>query len=469
MPLSTAEPATGVSAPTLLSKHRNPFRWLAERSLLWWAVLRVEPLLLCLITFGVGLLCIPWIYLPADMLGCILPWSKASGGNAPWEIYAKHADCNYPPVLLYIFTLAERLRILANGDQFFHISIIKFLMTIPHLIGGLFVYSALRPMYGVRCARIATGLYALSIPLLVNAPLWGQADTLIVAPMFAAAAFLAGGFPGRAGAAFGIALAVKLQPICLFPILLIYCWRRFSLSGTLRAAAGAVAVVACLALPFFLQSNGQGLIAAYTKGVDFYPYRSAHAYNLWGFLNSIEMGILGLTENEANYDFRILMGPLTHKHLGLFLLGTYNLILVGIVCWRPHRRVFLLALALSALGFFILPTQMHERYIVPASVLLILPVALAQDAGERRRLLLLYAGVAWTATLNQLLVLIPGYLALKGLPTVFFDFAEAILAGMLSLINCLLFIWGNALLIQMARKVEPAKGPTPSEVGPVLP
>src|SRR3972149_9244 len=62
---------------------------------------------------------------------------------------------------------------------------------------------------------------------------------------------------------------------------------------------------------------------------------------------------------------------------------------------RPEPRTLVWALALLFFGFFMLPTEIHERYIVPAAVFVALLAPLS------RRGAWLFAGVTLTATVNQ--------------------------------------------------------------------
>ncbi len=106
-----------------------------------------------------------------------------------------------------------------------------------------------------------------------------------------------------------------------------------------------------------------------------------------------------------------MLGPLTYKHLGILAFAAYTLFLMACLWRRPSRRLLVLAAAMSVFAFFLLPTQMHERYSAPAAALLALIAPLSP------RLFALFVGISVTAALNQILVLYSPNPAAAGLLT----------------------------------------------------
>jgi len=81
--------------------------------------------------------------------------------------------------------------------------------------------------------------------------------------------------------------------------------------------------------------------------------------------------------------------------VGLALLALWTgLVLAGLWRW-PGDGGLLLAAALQFFAVFMLPTQMHQRYVLPAAVLL----ALVAPVSRRARVLFVVLTV--TAALNQ--------------------------------------------------------------------
>ena len=87
-----------------------------------------------------------------------------------------------------------------------------------------------------------------------------------------------------------------------------------------------------------------------------------------------------------------MVGPVTFREAGLAAFAAYVLMLGWGVVRRPTGPVLVFAAALSFFGFFMLPTQVHQRYIVPAVGLLALLAPLS------RRGFVLFGVLTATAT-----------------------------------------------------------------------
>jgi hypothetical protein len=137
------------------------------------------------------------------------------------------------------------------------------------------------------------------------------------------------------------------------------------------------------------------VLASYHGAVGYYPLRTVEAYNLWYVLDRVDIRLRGQPSGEARLDTRPFLGPLTHRDVGLVLIAGWTVfILAGLWRW-PGDGGLILAAAFQFFAVFMLPTQMHQRYILPAAVLL----ALAAPLSARSRVL--FVLLAMTATLNQ--------------------------------------------------------------------
>jgi hypothetical protein len=89
------------------------------------------------------------------------------------------------------------------------------------------------------------------------------------------------------------------------------------------------------------------------------------------------------------------VGPVTHRDVGLAAFGLWTAFILASL-WRWATEAGLVhACALQFFAFFMLPTQMHQRYILPAAVLLALVAPLS------RRARWLFVALTLTAALNQ--------------------------------------------------------------------
>jgi hypothetical protein len=343
----------------------------------------------------------PLVYHHYDVVDCFLAWSRASLGRRPWLIYIAEFpdDCDYPPVVPYLLTLVEAARRGLRAPEVGALSVT--LLKLPNLLAIV----ALAPLcwrglvrpFGAAVARTAAFASVLSVPLFINAALWGQFDALLVLLLAAGVIGLLSRRAAWAGVAFGAALATKLLAVVALPAAAVWTWRRLGGRALGIAVTAGVLTIGALAAPYLAGGAGPRMARAYTEAVGYYPFRTAEAYNGWYLLDRYDIGVRGVPAVVARRDDRPLLGPFTYHHAGLALFAA-ALALVLAVLWRhPSDHGLLLAQAASFFAFFMLPTQVHQRYLLPAAVLATLAAA------RSHRAWLLAAGLTIGATLNQAL------------------------------------------------------------------
>ena len=255
----------------------------------------------------------------------------------------------------------------------------------------------LRGVLGPAAARRAALLIALSPALFVNAALWGQFDALLSLCV----ARRRDRAPARSpGSGRGRRWAPGWRRSCSRWS---RCPWRWSGRGGDRAPRGvaalvaaAVAVMGALWLPYAIAGAGAPVAAAYGGAVDYYPFRTVEAYNGWYLLDRFDIFVRGMASRDARLDTRAAFGPVTFRHLGLAALAAYTAGLAGAVVAPPvARRPCAWALAVQFFAFFMLPTQMHQRYLLPAATLAALVAPLSS------RGMGLFVLLTAAATLNQ--------------------------------------------------------------------
>jgi hypothetical protein len=350
--------------------------------------------------FAVALAVAPRVYHNYDVVDCFLTWARASRGLAPWAIYLTHFpidDCDYPPVVPYLLTLVERARLAVSAAPAGGAAVV--LLKLPSILAWLahvpLCAIGLRRPFGARAAGIAALLVALSPALFVNAAAWGQFDALLSLFVVASLVALLDGRAGAAGAAYGLALATKLLAVVVGPVVAVWTWRRRGAGPLAVGALAAVAAVALASAPYVARGAAGPVLASYHGAVGYYPFRTVEAYNLWYVLDRVDIRLRGMEPGEARADTRTLVGPVTHRDAGLALLAAWTaFILAGLWRW-PSDGALVLAAAFQSFAVFMLPTQMHQRYVLPAAVL----VSLLAPVSRRARVL--FVVLAVTAALNQ--------------------------------------------------------------------
>ena len=96
-----------------------------------------------------------------------------------------------------------------------------------------------------------------------------------------------------------------------------------------------------------------------------YPYLSVNAYNPWAMIGSDGHQPLAFGGGWSS-DTVPLLGPIPGVLIGtLAARASASRWALARLAWRDDRRSIVLVAIFLALGFFILPTRVHERYMFP--------------------------------------------------------------------------------------------------------
>lgn len=346
---------------------------------------------------GVALLIrLPWVSAP-DPVGDLelaarrmfYLWRDGLAGS-----YTRGGD--YVPLrLLILWGLSQFVRPL--GADFFAplaattLTIVK----LPQLLADLGLV-ALIGWWGMRWNRrwglIAALCYALMPPTWMNSAWWGQVDALLMLPLVAMILLLDRAQGRWSWLLWALALLIKAQAIVFAPILLIATIRLHGARGVV--VGGSLAGVAILIGCSLIAAAGQGfgLIEAYLGSVGRFPRTTYGAFNLWHLV------LNGAVTEDTNP----WIGGLSYRSAGFVLIGSIALACAWMLWHAADDRGRIRAAALLALGFFLFPTQIHERYLFLCLPLLALWVA------QHPRLLLAFGWYGFAAAYN-IVVLLSGF------------------------------------------------------------
>lgn len=389
--------------------------------------LPLAPLLLLIL--AALALRLPWLVAP-DPVGDLELSARRLGQlyQSGWAgAYTFNGD--YMPIrLLVLRGLSQLVLPLGGVFQADPPSATLLLIKLPGLlcdlvtIGLIFVWS--RRWCSDRAAVGIAALYTLAPPVWINVAWWGQVDAFLMLPMLLAVALL-----DRAGgrwswAAWAIALLIKPQAIIIAPLLYVATLRRHGTRGLLQGGGLAIGLIALGCLPLVLAGQGPGLMQAYLGSVGRFPKLTNGAWNLWYLV----------TGGVDTLDWGQGLGPLSFHLIGFLLLGLVVLLVCLALFFTPLRDdggLRVEGAALLALAFFMLPTEIHERYAFFPLAFLALRLASAP------RLIWPYLVLVSTATLNiigELSGFVPpvyAYLSSSVLPLIFTAINLLVLIGLL--------------------------------------
>jgi len=312
---------------------------------------------------------------PTD-IGTFKGWATALAEQGPGGFYGGGFADYLPGYMYVLWVIGELNRVLRFSDQAFLFAI-KLPAAIADLIGAVLVRRLATRIVSPRAALLLAAFYLFHPALIFTGAYWGQTDSVGAALALGAVALFLRGHP-LAWALGVIALLVKPQTAPVLAVLGVALLRRTLLPPDhaegrrprpdLVIAAGLIAgaTLWLLAAPFGL---GPGrLVALLRTGIAVYPYGSVVAFNLWG-------AVQGFWHSDAD---RILGYPVWLWGITAVAAGLAGIL--ATVWRRPTDRSVLLGCAAALVAAFLLPTRIHERYLIPA-----LPFLALSPAIDRRQ------------------------------------------------------------------------------------
>ena len=305
-------------------------------------------------------------------IGCFTAWAARMAQTGPAGFYAADYFCDYPPAYMLVLGLlgliAQGLNLSLSGMG---MQVLLKLVPIAcdMVLAGL-IYRAHRREAGEKLAGIASILLALNPALLITGACWGQIDALTALLL---ALVLLEAFRGswhRAIPLFALAVLTKPQAGLLAPLGL-FALGKDLLAGrkekdgaarrTLIGLALGLGLSAAIVLPFSLRQGGVGwLVRRYADTLGSYAYATLSTGNLLFLLGG----------NWKPIGEAVLPG-VTYAQLGTALMVCAFGLGLAVHARARGREGLLMAAAITLQGIFCLGVKMHERYIVPALVLLL--------------------------------------------------------------------------------------------------
>ena len=278
----------------------------------------------------------------------------------------------YPPFLINLLALVGHLYQALGADLQVTAPAFLYALRAPAILADLvmtvLIFRFVRQRAGRRFALAAAAAYALNPAIAYTSGWSGHFDS--VYSLFLVLAVWAAARRQAAWVGLWSALAVltKLQAGAVLPLLAIVLWRLDGWSALPRAGLAGLLTTAAVFAPFIGAGVVPQMITAVTTSFGYYPYLSMGAFNFWHLVSWLGWG----TFHGRHPDLTALWLGLTPRDLGLVMLEVVTLLLAFSLWRKPTLERITIAVALQAFGFFLLATEMHERYSFPALPLLAL-------------------------------------------------------------------------------------------------
>jgi Gpi18-like mannosyltransferase len=298
-------------------------------------------------------------------------WGKSAVHFGIARSYEEQLDGNmlpnYAPFIVMLFTGMAHINELAR-DPFQSADVFRLLIKLPGILADIMAaalfYFAISHWKDKKMGLVAASIVSLHPAAIYNSAVWGQTDSVYA--FFVAATIFA--FYKKhfflAGMMLSMGLLSKMQAVYALPLIGIL-FLRSTPRAVIHGALGFSTATLLIFSPFLLEGNLQKVLGVYVNSVGFYPVVSSAAYNFWWTLFGDSAGSINDTDTA--------IWPLNYRQIGLALFGlSYAYALY--VGWGhlknlPKSKVALpyafTVAAFLAHAFFMLNTEMHERYLFP--------------------------------------------------------------------------------------------------------
>ena len=321
-----------------------------------------------LLLSGIIIFFMPPLYFAADVHWWI-EWSKYIQQHGFSAAYTDPV-INYQPGLLYLLQVYVWMCPTSIETS---IPILKSLIFVFD-VGSVLLAAYILQRY--RRSPYWSWLILLNPAFLYTTLMWGQVDSMYMFFCFLTLVLIIFEKPYWAIAAFGFSLMMKPQAIFLGPLLLlIYSgWLWESKVRIIKSTFTFLLSILLIATPFIIHGQGMNLIEITFGAIDRVPAVSMHAYNLWHLIfygedlvwmpdSSLFLGISLRTWGMILFFIALIftLKPFVKYIKRSAFSSKEELIKMG--------PTILLGAATVNLVFYYFNTQMHERYIHAAILL----------------------------------------------------------------------------------------------------
>jgi Gpi18-like mannosyltransferase len=232
----------------------------------------------------------------------------------------------------------------------------RMLLKTPAIFGDIFlsgiVYFYARPRF-----RLAAAAFILFNPAIwFDSAIFGQVDCFHTAFMLLAVIALTRKYYGIAWIWFVVAVFFKIQAIAILPVLVAVHFKDSGIKKMIVESAPAGVLAALFALPFVLASSFGGIWRSMQSSVGMFPSVSINAWNPWYLLHMLS----GRWVSDAETVFGV-----SYRNIGLVVFALAAAAIIYALPKRPSRTTVISAACVMVYAFFMLPTEMHERYLYP--------------------------------------------------------------------------------------------------------
>lgn len=324
---------------------------------------------------------------PEDMI-LFKEWSRNAVTFGVAHIYDQTVNPNvmlpnYMPIYLYFlrfsgFIYKTFISPEYNIDSASLTILLKINAIIFDLATALLIFHVLKKEFSFWAGYLGLILYAFNPAIFVLSGYWGQVDS--IPAFFVLLSIILVTKNKFLGAWLFITLAtfIKLQSIIFIPIifLLNLIKKKYELLDLAKNILLSLMLAIIVISPFLIHGTYPSFVKTVFRSVGYYKFVSLNAFNIWWPLTNGEYTTMPDTDK--------LFNVIPYFYIGLFLFFIAYLFAIITLYYKNDKFMTYLASSFIAFAFFMLPTQIHERYLFPVFAILVMIV------WRNRRLLAIY-------------------------------------------------------------------------------
>ncbi|GAC1526643.1 MAG: hypothetical protein NVS2B8_12430 [Vulcanimicrobiaceae bacterium] len=319
-------------------------------------------------------------------------WALTLAEHPLREFFAKAGFADYPPGYFFVlWFVGHAYKVLVHADPSY--GALKIAVKLPgilmDLVDAALIFAIVRRFAPVAWAFAAAALFAFNPATIFISAYWGQVDSVAAGLTLGSLALVLAA-DSRIGRAHTLAIVaawlllaysvlIKPPAVVVAPLYLAYAFatgdaavraRRLVATGIGIVASFALAYLAALAFHPGLSPVGQfaWLLSRYAYASGVYPYNSVNAFNLY---------VMSPSSHFWQSDGALVPGFIVGGHAiglpqyvwGVTIFVAASALVVSRYVQRREPIALLEAAMILSLGYFVLSTRMHERYIFNAVVL----------------------------------------------------------------------------------------------------
>lgn len=272
------------------------------------------------------------------------------------KFYHPQVWTHYTPGYFYILWLLGIIKKSFNLiNQGFLLQLFKFPNNLADILTAILIYK-ITIKKSPRWALWGLIFYLFNPALIFNSSIWGQADSFLSLLMLTSFYLLLEKKKILfSSLVFSFAFLIKPQAIFILPIIIVLLIKKHKLNGVFNFVFIFLLTSLLLASPFFPANPIFGLPNLIVQMGKDYPYTTLGAFNFWRLFGNWQK------------DNAFFLG-LSKYYWGLLTYVLLEAVILFFIYFRKKEKkeVYYLAGALSLFNFFLFPTRVHERYLLPS-------------------------------------------------------------------------------------------------------